>query len=122
VRIVLNDRDALQRAFATARKDSKQLKWTDGRLAAGQDWESVARSCACHCQSVALDLMPWQMPPISYFNANDPDSALRQPYGDPRGAREAVEILHKLLALGLSRYEPHPLQAIQQAEARRTAK
>jgi hypothetical protein len=38
-----------------------------------------------------------------------PSYGLRQPYGDPRGAREAVEILQKLLALGLSKYEPNPL-------------
>jgi hypothetical protein len=31
-------------------------------------------------------------------------------------------ILKKMLALGLSRYEPHPLRAIAEAEQRRTAK
>jgi hypothetical protein len=37
-------------------------------------------------------------------------------FGDPRGAREAGEILQKMLALGLSRFEPNPLQAIAEAE------
>jgi hypothetical protein len=56
------------------------------------------------------------------LNANDPDGALRQPYGDARGAREAAEILKKLLALGLSKFEPDPLGAIAAAEQRQTAK
>jgi hypothetical protein len=116
------DRDALERAFTTARKDPRQLKWTEERFAAGQDWESIAGSCASHCQFAVLHLLPWQLPPLAYHNANDPEGALRKPYGDPRGAREAVEILQKLLALGLSRFEPDPLRAIAEADQRRAAK
>jgi len=51
-----------------------------------------------------------------------PNSASREPFGDPRAARESAELLQKMLALGLSRFEPDPLQAIAEAEQRRAAK
>jgi hypothetical protein len=85
-----------------------------------RDWTEVAEFAA-HCvQGRTLGLMPWQMPPLCY--ANHLDSALREPFGDPRGAREAGEVLKKMLALGLSRFEPDPLQAIAAAEQHRPAK
>ena len=65
-----------------------------------------------------LDLPPWQKPPC----ATHLDSALRQPFGDPRGAREAAEILKKMPVLGLPQFEPNPLQAIEEAEQRQPAK
>jgi hypothetical protein len=51
------------------------------------------------------------------YYADHLDSGLRRPFGDPRGAREAGEILKKLFALNLSRYEPDPLRAIEQRQA-----
>jgi hypothetical protein len=55
-------------------------------------------------------------------DANPESRVLREPFGDPSGRREAGEIIKKLLALGLSKYEPNPLQAIAAAEQRQTAK
>jgi hypothetical protein len=46
----------------------------------------------------------WQKPPLCY--ASDLEAALREPYDDQPGAREAYEILKKLLTLGLSKFEP----------------
>jgi hypothetical protein len=43
---------------------------------------------------------------------------LAKPFDDPRGERESAEILKKLLALGLGRFEPNPLAAIAEAEQR----
>ena len=60
--------------------------------------------------------MPWQLAPLHY--ANHLDSALREPFGDPRGPREAAEVLKKTLALGLSRFEPDPLRAIAEPSVR----
>jgi hypothetical protein len=50
--------------------------------------------------------------------ANHLEDNLRQPYG-PSGNREAAELLKKLLELGLSRFEPDPATAIEQAERRK---
>jgi hypothetical protein len=89
----------------------------------GKPWESVAEFAAYCVQSRSLDLMPWQRAPLFY--ANQLDIALREPFGDTRGTREAAELLKKLLTLGLSRFEPFPLQAIERVEAeakRRPAK
>jgi hypothetical protein len=63
-------------------------------------------------------LQPWQDPPSAINLA----AALREPFGDQRGAREAGELLSKMLALGISRFDPDPLQAIAEAEKRRAAK
>jgi hypothetical protein len=71
-------------------------------------------------QHRSLDLMPWQMSPLWY--ANYLDKVLHEPFGDPSGRREAGEVLKRLFALGLSKFEPSPLQAIGEAEQRRTAK
>jgi hypothetical protein len=43
-------------------------------------------------------------------------AALRLPFGDQRGTREAAELLQKMLKLGLSRYEPSAVDAIAEAE------
>ena len=109
------DRAALERALEIVRNESAaQRQWIGERLAAGDDWEDVAGSCAVHCQHDALNLMPWQSAPLYYLAHLD--SVLREPFGDPSGRREAGEVLKKLLALGLSRFEPDPLHAIEQAE------
>ena len=75
---------------------------------------SALRCCRLLFANPFVDLPPWQMPPCR-INLN---SALRQPYGDARGAREGGEILKKMLPLGLSRYEPNPLHALGEAERR----
>jgi hypothetical protein len=69
-------------------------------------------------QARSLDLPPWQPRPYSINIA----TALREPFNAPHGRREGAELLKKLLALGLSRYEPDPMAAIARVEAgQRTA-
>ena len=48
-------------------------------------------------------------------------AALSEPFGDPRAARESAELLRRLLDAGLSRFEPDPLGAIEEAEGKRRA-
>ncbi len=112
------DRAALSGAFETARKAPERLKWIEERLAKGDAWESVAISCAYHCQFAVLDLKPWQQPPLYYSRPHHFDAALREPFGDPSGKREAAEIIKKLRAVGCSIYEPDPLAALAAAEQR----
>jgi hypothetical protein len=45
----------------------------------------------------------------------DLDAALREPFGGKRGDREAAELLQRMLDAGLSKYEPDPLAALDQA-------
>ena len=65
-------------------------------------------------QMDSLGLMPWQSPP---FRASLRD--LDKPYGDPSGKRESAELLKRLLDANLSPFEPDPLAAIAEAEAKR---
>jgi hypothetical protein len=107
------DRDALSRAIAAARaEDAGRRKQIDSMLA-DEPWESVAVFAASCAQSKSLGLMPWQLPP---FRASLAD--LDQPPGDPSGRRESAELLQRLLRAGLSPFEPDPLRAIEQAEAK----
>jgi hypothetical protein len=85
------DRNALERAIERCRpEDAVRRQQIDSRLAAGEDWTEIAKSCAHHCQLEALHCA-WQDPPMYA----DP-GALREPYGDPRAAREAAELLQQL--------------------------
>lgn len=112
------DRDALERALVAARaEDEGRAKQIDSMLAS-EPWEEVAQFASYCVQGRALNLQPWQSPPCHASLAS-----LRLPYGDPRAARESAELLSKMLALGISRFEPDPLAAIAEAEAnRQTAK
>jgi hypothetical protein len=107
------DHEALTRCIAAARaEDAGRARQIDHMLRDG-DWECVA-VFACSCaQSQSLGLQPWQGPP---FRANLRD--LDKPFDDPRGERQAAELLQRLLRAGLSRFEPNPEQALERAERR----
>ena len=112
------DRNALERALVACRAESPaRAKQIDDKLES-EPWEKVASFAASCVQCVSLDLPPWQHPPCRTHLA----SALREPFGDARGLREGGETLKKMLALGLSRYEPHPMAAIAEAEQRANAR
>jgi hypothetical protein len=111
------DRAALERALVTCRAESAaRATQIDSKLRV-EKREDVAEFASYCAQGRALNLQPWQSPPCVASLVS-----LREPYGDPRAARESAELLSKMLALGLSRYEPNPLAAIEQAEQRKPAK
>ena len=110
------DRHALERALVACRAESPaRAKQIDSMLTE-RPWEGVAQFASSCAQGLALDLMPWQSPP-SHANLG----ALSEPFGDPRAARESAELLRRLLDAGLSRFEPDPLGAIEEAEGKRRA-
>ena len=87
----------------------------EGRRYAGKYRQELPASlafCASHCQSRSLNLQAWQTPPMW---VRDLDAALREPFGGKRGDREAAELLQRMLDAGLSKYEPDPLAALDQA-------
>jgi hypothetical protein len=88
------DREALTRALALA-KGVPQVE--------RQRWDDAASAAAYHLQLKNLRLKPWQDPPM---------------YGDIERAQPgAAELLARLLAAGLSRYEPDPIAALARVEA-----
>jgi hypothetical protein len=106
------DRDAMRRAIAEARKESPgRQRQIDGMLAE-RPWEEVGRFAAQCCQSRNLGLKPWQPRPVS---AEVYPCVDRFPTD---GRRAAHELLQRLLAAGVSRYEPSPLDALRKATAK----
>ena len=100
------DISALTRAIEIARLDPAEAKRIDAKLKRGEPWADVAASCAYSAQFKNLQLQPWENVPLF--------SDVTQPRRD----EHAYGILMKLLSLNLSRYEPHPLHAIELAEAK----
>jgi hypothetical protein len=112
------DRAALERAMAACRAEGPARAGQLDAMLASESWERVARFAAYSVQIDSLGLMPWQKPPCQ----TRLETALCEPFGDVRGTREAGEILKKLLTLGLSRWEPAPIEAILDAEQGATSR
>ena len=104
------DREALTRAIAMVRLQSpKRCKQIDAKLK-GEPWEEVGRFAAYSCQCRNLKLRSWQYPPCWMGDA--------EPDGDPQGygLQSAWKLRRRLIAFGLSAYEPDPLAALDAAE------
>jgi hypothetical protein len=94
------DRDALTRALAMAKTLDPAIANAVEAMLRTQSWQEAAE-CACfHAQVKSLKLRPWQAPPC---NSDD--------------AVDAAGTRRRLIALGLSIYEPDPLAAIERTEA-----
>jgi hypothetical protein len=74
-----------------------------------EPWEEVAIFAAYCCQREALSLKPWQEPPM-HAGADRPlDSSPLM------GHVAAWELRRRLLAAGLSVFEPDPVRALEKA-------
>jgi hypothetical protein len=89
------DRDALARSMEIAMRNRKLAAQLDDQLK-DRPWLEVAEFSAYCCQVENLKLLPHQSPPCGFIG-NDPDAAA---------------LLRRLLAAGLSRYEPDPIAAL----------
>jgi hypothetical protein len=102
------DREALQRAL--------QLEAGDviDQMVRARGWEDAARWAASVCQIRNLKLHPWECEPAGTDNVEVPT--------DSYGTRQnEVALLRRMLDLGLSRFEPDPLAAIERVERERAA-
>jgi hypothetical protein len=63
-------------------------------------------------------LKPWEFPPIWI---DDISATLKEP-PESKDRHRAAKLLQRLLAAGLSRYEPDPLAALERVEAERKSK
>ena len=99
------DRAALVRAMEMARNDPERARQLDAKLK-NEPWHEVARFAAYVCQCDNLKLLPHQTPPCAVI-PNDRD-------------KDAVNLLRRMLAAGLSEFEPDPLKALSH-DARATA-
>jgi hypothetical protein len=107
------DLEAMRRAIEMLRGDV-ELRDSVAAMLQNQSEEEVGLFASTILQLRALRLRPWEATPAESFNVADPS--------DHFGARpNEVALLRRMLALGLSRYEPDPLKAIERAERERAA-
>ena len=87
---------------------SEQISWKLG--AGGCSWQDTAKFCAYLCQSRNLRLEIQEFPPRWLLDADDVEGPAfkRKP--------QAAKLLRRLLAAGLSQYEPDPIRALAAAE------
>jgi hypothetical protein len=111
------DREALERALDMARKESPQQAAQIDVMIRERGWNRAAEFASYCCQDANLKLRPWQMPPV--WLKGDPDVVLagidrghRGGDQDYRGCRQAALLVKRLLAAGLSRFEPDPETAL----------
>jgi len=111
------DREALERALDMARQESPAQRDQIDRMLREDGWGRTAEFAAYCCQDHHLKLKPWEMPPC--WVRGDPDAILAAPAAnhDYRGHRQATLLLKRLLAAGLSKYEPDPEAALKRKAA-----
>jgi hypothetical protein len=109
------DREALERALAMD-PDRNPTSSPINRRLEPERWYEAARSAAYARQCDALHPEPWQpVPANEYVAVTDDDSE----YGPVMGRAAAAKLLRRLLAAGLSRYEPDPINALARIAAER---
>ena len=103
-----HDIAALQLAIAAVRDegDRERIEQIESILEDDGFFEG-GKSAAFHCQCKALDLKPWQSPPMS-ADEDDPDP-------DELHLKDAQRLLRRMLKAGISRWHPDPLRAIAEA-------
>ena len=99
------DRDALERAMQIAQRDPLRAEQLQAKLG-DEEWRDVAEFAAYSCQIESLSLKPWQDPPCV---ADEDDLDKRD---------KAAELLRRMLAAAVSRYDPDPLTALAGAKRR----
>ena len=98
-----NDRRALKLAMGLCRNESpERAQQIDAKLE-DEPWEDVAEFAASCCQSRSLHLEPWSLPPCHGDSVHHPDP-------------EAKKLLRQMLDLGISRWHPDPMAAIEEAK------
>jgi hypothetical protein len=110
MRKVQVDREALTRALKLARDESPGRARQIDSMRADRSWFEAASFASYSCQCDRLRLKPWMSPPCIVGD--------KKPVDDPQqhGLIAAWELRRKLLAAGLSAYEPDPLAALEAAK------
>jgi len=96
------DLEALQLAMQQAREPPDGRGEQIDNMLKKREWFYVARFASAHCQCRALRLRPWELPPVWVGVGDDP---------------EAEKLWKRMKDLGVSKYDPDPVRACEQAEA-----
>jgi hypothetical protein len=107
------DRDALKRAIEIAKGESAGRAAQINDKLKSESPLRVGEFAAYCCQHRVLQTRPWETAPCSV----DEDDPI--PDGDDhRRTGRAIKLLRRLLAAGLSRYEPDPIEALARVEGK----
>jgi hypothetical protein len=107
------DLAAMRRAIATLQADP-ELRDSVETLLRDQGEQAAGVFASGYLQVRNLKLKAWECPPCDSTNFATPSNHY--------GCRpNEVALLRKMLALGLSRYEPDPLKVIERVERERVA-
>jgi hypothetical protein len=110
------DREALERALALDPDRDPSDDPPADRERDPLEWYRAAKSASYALQCNVLHPKPWQpVPANDYVSVTDDDDES----GPVMGRAAAAELLRRLLAAGLSRYEPDPINALARVEAER---
>jgi hypothetical protein len=110
------DRAALELALETARKLSPADRQQIDTMLKERSWREVAVFASHSAQEHSLRLQPWECWPPCKVEVGDTD----EPGLEHRSIRKSAALLRRMLALGISRWHPDPVGAIEAAEAERT--
>jgi len=111
--LIQRDREALKRAVELMRKERGVRREQIEQKLRDQPWEEAARFAAYHRQFTRLHLKPWQFAPC-WIDPDDIEDILAG--GDDGQQYGAALLLKRMLAAGLSRFEPDPEAALEQAK------
>jgi hypothetical protein len=107
-----HDLEAMRRAIATLRTDP-ELGDTVEALLRDQGEQAAGTFAVGVLQVRSLRLKAWQCPPC--------DSTNKHPSNHYGCRPNEVALLRRMLALGISRFEPDPIAALAAAEANKPA-
>ena len=97
------DREALERAMEIVRRWMPERAQRMDEVLEHQTWEKAAKYAAYHCQMASLELpQSGLINPPCWIVEDDPEE----------DDKDEQELLRRMLAAGLSRYEPDPLAAL----------
>jgi len=108
------DRDAFTRAIDLQLRRGGERERQIRAMLQSDPWDEVGKFAAYSLQTYHLRLKPWQWPPC-WCEADDRDAAGEE----QKCISRAAGIVRRLEAVGLTRYEPDPIAALEQAEAAR---
>jgi hypothetical protein len=109
---------ALNKSFAAYKKLSLHAAAEVAAMHLKHGWRAAAFFACRRCQQIALGLQSGELAPCE-LTANSPFADPRIDTGLQLRRGEMVMMVRQLKHLGLSKYEPSPLRAIEAEERRR---
>jgi hypothetical protein len=111
------DQNALERALAIVHNSSdSDYRGMFDRVMKEDGWFAAADQAVYHCQRALIAPRLWQPTPRD-INPSDIEKILQRGPDGLNGEYQAARLLKRMLAAGLSRYEPRPVEALDERAA-----